>query len=285
LSVSALIFRSVAEAGLAPAADVLARGFADYFVPMSPTAASLSTMERVDSVDPSLSCLAYGDAGVVGVALVARRDERTRVAGMAIVPSARRQGVGRALMEHLLAEATARGDQTMELEVIERNVAAVKLYERLGFTCRQRLVGHVGPASGREAPELEEVDVGTVARMADLHGTRGLPWQLAARTIAELGPPHLAFRLGPSYALISDPSSSPISIRALVTTTPDRRQGHALRLLQALFARYPARDWRVSSVWPEDLSKVFTRAGLAIAPLGQWHMSVALSRDASRSPS
>jgi hypothetical protein len=51
------------------------------------------------------------------------------VGGLGVVPAARRRGVGRALMEAVLAEAPA----DVTLEVIEQNEPAIRLYESLGF--------------------------------------------------------------------------------------------------------------------------------------------------------
>ena len=45
----------------------------------------------------------------------------------------RRQGLATALMTHLLAEAAAQGAHRTFLEVRRSNVAAQRLYERLGF--------------------------------------------------------------------------------------------------------------------------------------------------------
>jgi ribosomal-protein-alanine N-acetyltransferase len=49
---------------------------------------------------------------------------------VAVVPHARRRGVGRALVEALLADAGAR---RAHLEVRASNRAAIALYERTGF--------------------------------------------------------------------------------------------------------------------------------------------------------
>ena len=52
---------------------------------------------------------------------------------VAVVPEARRQGVGAALVSEAAAAALARGAQSMHLEVAEPNVAARALYTKLGF--------------------------------------------------------------------------------------------------------------------------------------------------------
>ncbi|WP_166877183.1 ribosomal protein S18-alanine N-acetyltransferase [Salinibacterium sp. ZJ450] len=52
---------------------------------------------------------------------------------IAVVPAARRQGLGRTLMLALIGEARARGAHEVFLEVRADNPGAQKLYEELGF--------------------------------------------------------------------------------------------------------------------------------------------------------
>lgn len=52
---------------------------------------------------------------------------------IAVVPEARRRGVGAALLSAAGVAAHARGAVTMHLEVAEDNAAARALYERLGY--------------------------------------------------------------------------------------------------------------------------------------------------------
>lgn len=52
---------------------------------------------------------------------------------LAVIPEARRQGVGRALVLALCKALRERGAETLTLEVRASNVGARKLYENLGF--------------------------------------------------------------------------------------------------------------------------------------------------------
>ena len=52
---------------------------------------------------------------------------------LAVAPAARRQGLATALLEHVLAEAVRAGATKATLEVRASNLAALALYERLGF--------------------------------------------------------------------------------------------------------------------------------------------------------
>ena len=52
---------------------------------------------------------------------------------VAVAPAERRRGLATALLNHVFAEAVGRGVRRATLEVRESNVAAIALYERLGF--------------------------------------------------------------------------------------------------------------------------------------------------------
>lgn len=274
-------FPSVLDFSLERSADVFKRGFSDYFVPLPASAAFFAGMARTESVDLAVSRIAVLDGEPVAGAVIARRGWTCRLAGMAVVPEARRKGAGRALMAQLLTEARERGERTMVLEVIEQNEPAVKLYEGCGFQKVRRLTGHAGkPPAARGAgavDQLVEIDVRELGRLVSAHGLADIPWQLSAETIAQAGPPARAFRRGPSAALISSPEAETIGIRALVTETGARGQGHSLALLLALFARFPGKEWRASALYPEEMGCAFTDAGLARTPLSQWQMTRSLA--------
>jgi ribosomal-protein-alanine N-acetyltransferase len=64
---------------------------------------------------------------------------------IAVDATRRRQGLGRALMQHVLAEVACEGVRRATLEVRRSNVAALRLYEGLGFavaSVRKRYYTH-----------------------------------------------------------------------------------------------------------------------------------------------
>ncbi|MBA4138584.1 MAG: GNAT family N-acetyltransferase [Opitutus sp.] len=272
-------YPSVQEFGLDRASDVLTRGFSDYFVPITSSPAILLAMARGDSVDLTVSRVAVLDGEPVAVGLIARRGWTSRLAGMAVVATARKRGVGQALVNQLLDEAKARGERTMVLEVIEQNESAVKLYERSGFQIVRRLTGHGGkPEVPARAvpPMLEEIDARELARLVSEHGLPDLPWQLSAETIAHATPPAVAWRLGPAALLLSNPAADVVAIRAIVTERAARGLGHSQALLRAVMAKFPGKEWRASAIYPEEMGSTFTSAGLTRTPLSQWQMTRAL---------
>jgi ribosomal protein S18 acetylase RimI-like enzyme len=82
--------------------------------------------------------------------------DELQLLGLAVLPAARRGGVGRCLLEHALATTLALGGRRVLLEVARGNTAAVALYESAGFhviNVRPRYY----PASGDDALEMERV--------------------------------------------------------------------------------------------------------------------------------
>ncbi len=279
-----LDFPSIVDFGLDRAAEVMTRAFADYFVTITADAAVLLDMTRVDSVDLASSCIFVRDGTAVGGALIARRGWTSRLAGMAIVPEARRSGVGRAVMNHLLGEAKARKDRRMVLEVIEQNTAAVELYRAVGFQEIRRLIGFAGPPSDVAsdipsltnddiASDLVEVDLREVAQAVTRYGLPDLPWQLSGETIAQLTPPHVAYCLNGGWVVLTDPIAPSVTVRALVADKSPSGLDREAGLLRAVMLKHPGRkEWRFSAVWPEELGNIISKSGLPRSPLTQWQM-------------
>ncbi len=71
--------------------------------------------------------------GIVGFSVVYLAGLEGDLANLATSPTARRTGVGRRLLEHVLQVARSRGAHTIFLEVRESNSAARALYSSAGF--------------------------------------------------------------------------------------------------------------------------------------------------------
>ncbi len=81
--------------------------------------------------DRAAHVLARADGAVVGTGRFYARDERTAQIGrMAVAESARRTGVGRALLDALMDEARARGYPRARLSA---QIHALGFYEKAGF--------------------------------------------------------------------------------------------------------------------------------------------------------
>jgi ribosomal protein S18 acetylase RimI-like enzyme len=74
---------------------------------------------------------AYDAQGAVGGGSHSPRGRTTELTGIAVVPRARRQGVGAAITALLVADARERGITTAFLSA--RDDAVARVYERIGF--------------------------------------------------------------------------------------------------------------------------------------------------------
>jgi ribosomal-protein-alanine N-acetyltransferase len=74
-----------------------------------------------------------GDGSVVGYLIAWFVLDEGEIANVAVVPTARRRGVARALLDAILAEARASRIARVFLEVRESNSAARALYGSMGF--------------------------------------------------------------------------------------------------------------------------------------------------------
>ncbi|MEM8531865.1 MAG: GNAT family N-acetyltransferase [Chloroflexota bacterium] len=257
---------------------LLNNGFSGYFVNVHFSPGTFLHMVMQDSIDMHSSRVVVRNGESVGIALIARRGWSSRLAAMAIVPEARGKGVGRWFLPQLLAEARARGEHRMLLEVIEQNTAGVHLYQGSGFQILRRLVGYTSQNLTGVSAELTEVDIRDVAALVTGYGLSDLPWQLSGESMASVAPPHKAFQLDSAFVIISDPTAPVIAIRSIIVQPEGRRSGQATRLLQALAATYPQRQWKAMIICPEEISGLFEKAGFVCEPLAQFQMVADLKR-------
>jgi len=85
---------------------------------------------------------------LAGFALMDFGEERAHLVLLAVRPSLRRHGIGRRMVEWLLASARTAGIQSVHLELREGNGAARRFYEAMGFSQTLLVPGYY---RGREA--------------------------------------------------------------------------------------------------------------------------------------
>lgn len=241
------------------------------------TAATLARFMSRDNVDLELSQVFYRDDQPIGFGYVARQGWTSRLAAFGVIPSAAGAGVGKAAMTAMIQQARERGDREYVLEVIEQNERAVKLYKGVGFEIVRRLVGYAAENLNGEAADLRQIDVYEAARVVTQYGVPDLPWQVAGANLMRHTPPDVAYELDGAYAVISNPEAAVIALRALIVPPELRRQGRASRLLRALFAAHPQKQWMVSATCPEEIGgELLAKLGFARQAISQWQMRMAL---------
>lgn len=151
-----------------------------YHLPFHVDEAQLALMDGVFDLDLDASRIAFRAGEPVGLGNLGLRGEDAWIGGVGVVQSARRSGVGEALMRAIHEQAQERGVRRVWLEVIVENTSALALYEKLGYQLVRDVEVWTLPAadgahSGREVPIAEA--------KAQLPGRRE-PWQRADGTLS-----------------------------------------------------------------------------------------------------
>lgn len=90
----------------------------------------------------SVFLVALGDGKIVGYGGYWACIDESHITTVAVTSSSRRRGIGKRLMQALLARAQESGMTCSTLEVRASNVAAVQMYEGMGFKVTARRKGY-----------------------------------------------------------------------------------------------------------------------------------------------
>lgn len=103
--------------------------------------------------DPACtSLIANSGDGLAGFIIARSAGDEADIVTLGVAPNARREGVGRLLVDTLADALRDRGVEVLFLEVGERNHAAISLYRRAGFRDAGRRPGYYAP-QGEKRPE------------------------------------------------------------------------------------------------------------------------------------
>lgn len=259
---------------LADTVAVLNHGFSDYIVKIQFDTRMLLRTIRYDQIDGSQSWIVVMDGEDVGACLIARRGWTSRLAAMAMIPEARGKGIGSWVVDRLLREAKARGDRGMDLEVIEGNDPAIRLYESHDFKTVRRLLSFQASSPDIVSEDqLREADIREIAGLVTRYGLPDLPWQTSGESLAQMGPPNRGYQLQDSFVVLSNPEDPTIVVRALITKPESRRKGMGTRVLQAAMAKHDEKSWMVPALCPQEFEAFFLNAGFEAGSLAQLQMT------------
>lgn len=132
--------RPISEVDFAEFTNAFNLAYSDYYVPIKMTLPAFRDLFDRDDIAPDASVVALQDGRIVGTGLLGVRDRTGWIGGMGVIPDHRGNGIGRLMMQYLIDEAQRRGLELIDLEVIEANRVAWKLYDSLGFTNRRFLL-------------------------------------------------------------------------------------------------------------------------------------------------
>ncbi len=166
-------------------AGLFTEGFSGYYVPIRADAAAIEGMVRNWDLDLDASRVAFVGGKPVGFGLLGVRGRRGWIGGTGVVPSARRQGVGHAVMLAVLDEARRLGLDEVSLEVLVQNEPARRLYEALGFEpVRELEIWEVEGSGG--ASDAQAIPLDSARAQVDALRSAPEPWQRADETVAHV---------------------------------------------------------------------------------------------------
>jgi ribosomal protein S18 acetylase RimI-like enzyme len=194
--------------------------FGDYFVKMSLTPDQLREMLTRRGWVPEASVGAFEGQRMIGFVLNGIEGDRAYNSGTGVIPSRRRGGVARRLMEEAIPVV---GGREYVLEVLERNIAAARLYESLRFEQARRFqcwsyrsAGQAGASFLRSIPD----------GFCDVEPS----WQNSAASILRARDPYVILGDERGYAVVF-PSNG--DLPQLAVRRDARRRGVGRHLLDA----------------------------------------------------
>ncbi|MBN1680420.1 MAG: GNAT family N-acetyltransferase [Anaerolineae bacterium] len=168
--------------------------YSDYFVPIAMTVQAFRALIARDALDLTASVAAMDGDQIIGTGLLGIRGSAGWIGGLGVIPQRRRQGIGRRMMEYLLAQAQTRGLSCVRLEVIEHNTGAHNLYSQLGFEKKRYLLildrkpeQPIPPASTSPRYTLKQQPVNKVLIHFDRFHTVRNCWQRELSSLQALG--------------------------------------------------------------------------------------------------
>lgn len=241
---------------------------------------------KVNYVSLSRSLVMYDSETneIIGFCIIAVRPDRpklSRVATFGIVPTHKGKGVGSKLIREAIASERAHGTETLELECIQENTAALKLYQKAGFKILRELAGYEGKASDEALaegtlaePELQDGDIEHIRGLVRKYASEDLPWQA---WIAEADETSKAFTLGHAHCIYKVPEGKDdIRLVTLFVEPEYRGKGEATRLAKAV-AKKLNKYIVAAALYPKEYGQGIAKSlGLKDLFISQYQMRVDL---------
>lgn len=200
--------------------------FSDYVVPMTLARDQLAEMITRRGWVPELSVAAFEGDAIVAFTVNAVEGDRAYDSGTGVVPTHRRRGLGRELMERSFALLREHGCTSYVLEVIDANARAVELYRATGFEVVRGLQCWGYESQSRKVAKSQREHDETLRPHADVEPA----WQNSDASIARAKAPHVTIGDEHGYAIVFPDSGD---LPQLVVRRDARRRGIGTRLLQS----------------------------------------------------
>lgn len=232
----------------------------DYIVPMPMNVTRLREYVRFYDINPAASVVAIEDDQILGLAMLGVRPRHTWPTRLGVLPISRQRGLGRWLMEHLIAQSAQLNAEYMILEVIKGNQPAWQLFKKLGFNETRELLilrrppGPPAPA-GNPMPAYSVTPLPPHQLAAVLAQRRSVPSWLdetpSLQNMGNLSGLSVELTDGSRGWIIYRSTAFQLSHLTLETQAGDPHEvGQAL--LHALHTRHPAQDTNTENVPADD---------------------------------
>ncbi len=165
--------------------DLFNAGYSEYVVPLHMDASAFRDHLTVNDIDLDCSRVAIDDVPAA-FALVGRRGDAGWLGGMGTAPAHRRRGHGERALVAALEAARGRGCREMWLEVIESNLAAMALYEKLGFETVREVTVWSLTGNGDRVPAARVVEADVAHAWIIGNRISREPWQRADESLAHI---------------------------------------------------------------------------------------------------
>jgi GNAT superfamily N-acetyltransferase len=248
------------------------RAFAGYLAGWHDiNAEGLAKLICAQGIDLCHSRFVRTDGALAGFGYINRTGNISRLAGMGLVPEARRSGAAPFFLSQLLSEAKSRNDEAMVLEVFEQNRPGLTLYSRNNFRELMRLFGWRRPAQTIEIQvegELEQISLLAASEICPGLDFPDIPWQISRYAVAKLADA-CAYRMRNVCVVAGDPAVTPARIYSLLGDGHGEPNG-LRNVLAALIKAWPHTEFFAREIFPEEFGgKVFEPLGFAREPLNQ----------------
>jgi ribosomal protein S18 acetylase RimI-like enzyme len=152
-----LVIRPFSRADQAAARGLILGGLAEHFGRLDETLnPDLDDIWTHYVAAGALFVLAEIDGVLVGTGALVAEGTGGRLVRISVAPAQRRRGLGRALVDHLVRAARARGWPQVLVETNHDWYDAIALYQRYGFREYTRAAGEVHMALDLAAPPATE---------------------------------------------------------------------------------------------------------------------------------
>ena len=172
-------------------AELFNRGYEGYLVPLRLTEEAFLSTVRLQDVRLDSSCVLLDGGDPVAFAMLAVRGRTGWIGGMGVIATARGRGLGRVAMQAVLERAAALGLESVDLEVLEENAWASRIYEALGFRDVRLLDVLERPPGSVPAPGSYATTPLEVPEALDAHArwcALRPPWQRAQVVLERAAP-------------------------------------------------------------------------------------------------